>query len=82
MEMKTPLVLHRDGTQPIECPFGHVQRIVTGGKGGIANVHVVKITKGTPHLTRATTKCITSYRGRARSRSVKRFIPCGPAAWP
>ncbi len=50
IEMKTPLVLHRDGTQPIECPFGHVQRIVTGGDGGIANVHVAKITKGTSHL--------------------------------
>ena len=49
-EIKTPLVRHRDETQPIDCPFGHVQRIVTGGQGGIANVHVVKITKGTPHL--------------------------------
>jgi mannose-6-phosphate isomerase-like protein (cupin superfamily) len=45
-----PLVRHRDETQPIDCPFGHVQRIVTGGEGGVANVHVVKITKGTPHL--------------------------------
>lgn len=49
-EVKTPLVRHRDETPPIDCPFGHVQRIVTGGEGGIANVHVVKITKGTPHL--------------------------------
>ena len=49
-EIKTPLVHQRDETQPIGCPFGHVQRIVTGGEGGIANVHVVKITKGTPHL--------------------------------
>jgi mannose-6-phosphate isomerase-like protein (cupin superfamily) len=47
---KEPLVRHRDETQPIDCPFGHVQRIVTGGEGGVANVHVVKITKGTPHL--------------------------------
>jgi len=23
---------------------------VTGGEGGVANVHVVKITKGTPHV--------------------------------
>jgi len=51
--MKTPLVRHRDETLPIDCPFGHVQRIVTGGEGGIANVHVVKITKGTPHLHEA-----------------------------
>ncbi len=49
-KMKKPLVHHRDETQPIDCPFGHVERIVTGGDGGIANIHVVKITKGTPHL--------------------------------
>ena len=48
--MKSPLVHHRDQTPPLDCPFGHVQRIVTGGEGGVANVHVVKITKGTPHL--------------------------------
>ncbi len=50
--MKTPLVAQRDETSPIACPFGHVERIVTGGEGGIANVHVVKITKGTPHFHR------------------------------
>jgi mannose-6-phosphate isomerase-like protein (cupin superfamily) len=49
MHEKQPLVHHRNETLPIDCPFGHVQRIVTGGDGGIANVHVVKITKGTPH---------------------------------
>ena len=47
---RQPLVHHRDETPPIDCPFGHVQRIVTGGAGGVANVHVVKITKGTPHV--------------------------------
>ena len=47
---RRPLVRHRDEIQPIACPFGHVERIVTGGQGGIANVHVMKITKGTPHL--------------------------------
>ena len=47
---RQPIVHHRDETPPLDCPFGHVQRIVTGGEGGIANVHVVKITKGTPHL--------------------------------
>jgi hypothetical protein len=31
-----PLVHHRDQTPPIDCPFGHVQRIVTGGAGGVA----------------------------------------------
>ena len=79
---KTPLVRHRDETQPIECPFGHVQRIVTGGEGGIANVHVVKITKGTPHLHQGYDEVYYVLSGRARSRSARRFIPCGPAAWP
>lgn len=50
MDTKEPLVHHRDQTAPINCPFGHVQRIVTGGEGGIANVHVVKVTKGTTHI--------------------------------
>jgi mannose-6-phosphate isomerase-like protein (cupin superfamily) len=51
MDQKTvPLVRHRDQTSSIDCPFGHVQRIVTGGEGGVANVHVVKITKGAPHV--------------------------------
>ena len=45
---RQPLVHHRDETSPIDCPFGRVQRIVTGGDGGVANVHVVRITKGTP----------------------------------
>ena len=48
--MKTALVHHRDQAQPIDCPFGHVQRIVTGGQGGVANVHVVSVSRGTPHI--------------------------------
>ena len=47
---KEPLVRHRDETEPIDCPFGHVERIVTAGLGGVANVHVVKVTKGLPHI--------------------------------
>lgn len=47
--MKHPLVRRRDETEPIDCPFGRVERIVTGGEGGIANVHVVSVTKGLPH---------------------------------
>ena len=48
--MKQPLVHQRDQTAPLDCPFGRVQRIVTGGEGGVANVHVVQVTKGTPHV--------------------------------
>lgn len=47
---KNPLVRQRYQADAIDCPFGHVQRIVTGGEGGVANVHVVKITKGLPHV--------------------------------
>lgn len=47
---KKPLVRQRSGADPIDCPFGHVQRVVTGGEGGVANVHVVKVTKGLPHV--------------------------------
>ena len=81
MFSKQPVVRHRDETQPIDCPFGHVQRIVTGGEGGMANVHVVKITKGTPRCT-GTTRCIASSRAPAQSPSAKRRIRCGRAAWP
>lgn len=47
---KQPVVHHRDETSPQECPFGQVQRIVTGGEGGIANVHVVSVSRGLPHV--------------------------------
>ena len=43
---KQPLVRQRHETKPVDCPFGHVQRVPTGGDGRIANVDVVKITKG------------------------------------
>jgi mannose-6-phosphate isomerase-like protein (cupin superfamily) len=45
---KQPLVRHRDETPPADWPFGTMQRIVTGGEGGIANVHVAMVTKGLP----------------------------------
>lgn len=48
--MKQPTVRHRDQTEPIACPFGQVQRVVTGGDGGVANVHIVRVTQGTPHV--------------------------------
>ena len=47
---KTPVVRYRTDTNQISCPYGDVQRIVTGGEGGIANVHVVTVTRGDAHL--------------------------------
>ncbi len=49
MTERIPLVRHRDETATIECPYGDVARVVTGGDGGVANVHVVRVTKGTEH---------------------------------
>lgn len=46
---KQPLVHHRDETRPADWPFGEMQRIMTGGEGGVANVHVAK-TKSLPHF--------------------------------
>jgi mannose-6-phosphate isomerase-like protein (cupin superfamily) len=37
---RQPLVLHRNECPPSDWKFGKMQRIVTGGKGGVANVHV------------------------------------------
>ena len=49
MYPKEPLVSYLDETEPIECLYGRVQRVVTGGDGGIANVHIVEVSKGTTH---------------------------------
>ena len=48
--VKTPFVGYLDQTDPIPCPYGDVRRVVTGGAGGVANVHVVSVTRGAPHL--------------------------------
>jgi mannose-6-phosphate isomerase-like protein (cupin superfamily) len=50
--MPTPVVRYLDETAPLSCPYGQVQRIVTGGEGGIANVHVVQVTRGERHYHR------------------------------
>jgi mannose-6-phosphate isomerase-like protein (cupin superfamily) len=44
MSDKQPVVRHRDETPPAAWPFGQMQRIVTGGEGGVANVHIAKTT--------------------------------------
>lgn len=49
MKEKQPMVGYLDETDPVECPYGQVQRVVTGGAGGVANVHIVEVSKGTTH---------------------------------
>ena len=43
------LVRYLDRTPTINCPYGNVRRVVTGGEGGVANVHVVSVTQGSEH---------------------------------
>ena len=47
IDEKQPLVRHRDETPVADWPFGRMQRIVTGGEGGVANVSVAA-TDGLP----------------------------------
>ena len=47
---KSPLVRYADETRAVSCPYGDVARIVTGGAGGTANVHVVSVTQGDAHF--------------------------------
>lgn len=49
---KGPVVRHRDEVGAVPCPHGDVVRVVTGGEGGVANVHVVRVTEGGLHRHR------------------------------
>ncbi len=46
---KHSIVAYLDQTPIIECPYGNVRRVVTGGTGGVANVHIVNVAKGSIH---------------------------------
>ena len=46
---KEAIVRYRDETEEASCPYGQVERIVTGGEGGSANVHVVTVSEGDKH---------------------------------
>lgn len=50
MTEKQPLVRQRDETTSADWPFGRMQRIVTGGEGGVANVQVATTTGLPPFL--------------------------------
>jgi mannose-6-phosphate isomerase-like protein (cupin superfamily) len=45
-----PLIRYLDETAALDCPYGSVRGVVTGGLGGIANVHVVRVSAGSPHV--------------------------------
>lgn len=50
---KHPILRHEDEVEPIQCPYGTVRRIVTGGEGGVANIHLVDVTEGGAHYHNA-----------------------------
>ena len=49
MAEKSLMVGYLDSTDPVDCPYGQVQRVITGGAGGVANVHVVEVSLGATH---------------------------------
>jgi len=51
-QQRQALVRYLDETEALECPFGNTRRVVTAGLGGIANVHVIRVTQGNPHSHR------------------------------
>jgi mannose-6-phosphate isomerase-like protein (cupin superfamily) len=49
---KRVLVRYRDMTGVDPCPYGQACRIVTGGEGGVANVHVITVNQAGLHFHR------------------------------
>jgi mannose-6-phosphate isomerase-like protein (cupin superfamily) len=47
---KQAMVRYTDETEVLACSFGSTTRVVTGGEGGVANVHVVEATGGGAHV--------------------------------
>ena len=43
-----PIVRYVDETAPIDCPYGTVQRVITGGDAP-ANMHLVRVSRGGEH---------------------------------
>jgi len=50
MNPTNQIVRYLDETKSLPCPYGDVRRIVTGGEGGVANVHVIRVTCGNRHF--------------------------------
>ncbi len=48
----SPIVRYLNQIDPVDCPYGNVRRVITGGEGS-ANVHVVSVLKGGTHFHKA-----------------------------
>ena len=63
---RAPLVRYLDETDPMACPYGDTRRVVTGGEGGVANVHVIRVKRGKPHSHRGYDEVYFVLAGRGR----------------
>ena len=51
-ELTQHFIHYLDETDPIDCPYGNVRRVVTGGQFGSPNIHVVRVSRGGEHYHR------------------------------
>lgn len=77
---KEALVHYRDETQEVSCPYGTVERIMTGGQGGIANVHVVTVSEGGSHFHAAYDEVYYVLSGQGQIRLGEKEHPLRPGA--
>jgi mannose-6-phosphate isomerase-like protein (cupin superfamily) len=47
---REPIVRYLDSTEAVDCPYGEAKRLITGGQGGVANVHHITVTEGGGHF--------------------------------
>ncbi len=77
---RAPLVHYLDETDAISCPYGKARRVVTGGEGGVANIHVIRVTRGTPHIHRGYDEVYFVLAGRGRICLDGRYSDLRPGA--
>ncbi len=46
---REPIVRYLDETEAVPCPYGEARRMITGGEGGVANVHHITVSRGKAH---------------------------------
>lgn len=73
------IVRHIEEVEPIDCPYGTVRRIVTGGEGN-GNVHVVRVTAGGEHYHLAYDETYFFLSGSGTLRVEETVVPVSPGS--
>jgi mannose-6-phosphate isomerase-like protein (cupin superfamily) len=73
-------VRYLDEAAALDCPYGKTRRVVTGGAGGVANVHVVRVSRGKPHIHRGYDEVYFVLAGHGRIHLGKREFALRPGA--